>query len=265
MEMTTAEKASLAASNAAISDLAGALLSGDHGDADAAFAAVHQVESHVDREALLDKLHVPDDAGDHEAGLRAIMARIPAGWGRWISCSRGWYPIVTELDQQLAAIDSAYEVHQCKEKLGMLRYYFGASDSVSETDQQQMRDLVREAEAQAETTCELCGGSGVRHVSQRGWLKTLCSACAAEKGYSLIGELVNDLTNDRPGLWRVTDYAGTESHWDMSRGEVSIVGGDRYRDVEVLAPPSVLRSWRIRLADGSEVTSELVASIERVR
>ncbi|OBA92985.1 hypothetical protein A5666_00130 [Mycolicibacterium fortuitum] len=170
-----------------------------------------------------------------------------------------------ELDRSLAAVDPDYEVRQCKEKLGGLRYYFGASDSVSEADHQRMRELVREAEIRAETTCELCGGSGVRHVSQRGWLKTLCSACAAKKGYSLIGELVNDLTNDRPGLWRVTDYAGTESHWDLTHGEVSIVGGDRHRDIEVLALPSVLRGWRLRLADGTEITSELVASIERVR
>lgn len=265
LEMTPEEKGSLAASNAALRDLAGALLSRDRDGADAAFAAVHQVEAQVDREALLDKIHMPDDAGEYEDGLRAIMMRIPDGWGRWISCSRGWYPIIIELDQQLAAIDPDYGIHQLKEKLAMLRAYIRASDGVSEADQQQMRDLVREAEAQAETTCELCGEPGVRQVSPRGWLKTLCAACAEQKGYERLGELVNDLTPDHRGLWRVTDYAGTESHWDMSHGEVSIVGGDHHRGVEVLALPSVLRTWRIRLVDGTEVQSELIAAIERVR
>lgn len=266
MEMTPEEKASLAASHAAIGDLAHAIVEGaDPETAEAALAAVRQASAQLDLDALRDKLHMPDDAEGFEDDLRRIMLRIPDGWGRWIGCSRGWYPIVIELDRSLAAIDPGYEVHQCKEKLGGLRYYFRASDGVSEADQQRMRELVREAEARAETTCELCGDPGVRHVSPRGWLKTLCAACAEQKGYERLGELVNDLTPDHRGLWRVTDYAGTESHWDMSRGEVSIVGGDHHRGVEVLALPSVLRTWRIRLVDGTEVQSELVAAIERVR
>lgn len=266
MEMTGAEKASLAASRAAIGDLAHALVEGtDPETAEAALAAVRQANTKLDLDALRDKLHVPGDAGEYEDGLRRIMLRIPDGWGRWIGCSRGWYPIVIELDQQLAAIDAAYEVTQCKEKLSGLRYYFAASEGVSEADQQRMRELVREAEAQAEITCELCGEPGVRHARSSGWLKTLCSDCASSAGYEPLGELVNDLTPDRRGLWRVTCYGGDESHWDMTRGEVSIVGGDRHRDFEVLALPSVLRTWRIRLAEGSEIESGLIAAIERVR
>lgn len=266
MEMTDAEKASLAASRAAIGDLAHALVEGtDPETADAALAAARQANTKLDLEALRDRIHMPDDAGEYEAGFRAIMFRIPDGWGRWISCSRGWYSIVIELDQALAAIDPDYEVHQCKEKLGGLRYYFGASEGVTESDQQRMRDLVREAEARCEATCELCGEPGVRHARSSGWLKTLCPDCASSAGYEPLGELVNDLTPDRRGLWRVTDYAGDESHWDMSHGEVSLIDGERYRDIEVLALPSVLRTWRIRLTDGTEIESGLVAAIERVR
>lgn len=47
--------------------------------------------------------------------------------------------------------------------------------------------------------------------------------------------------------------------------EVSIIGGERYSDFEVLAHPSVLRTWRIRLSGGTEIESGLIASIERVR
>ncbi|GAT03726.1 putative uncharacterized protein [Mycolicibacterium fortuitum subsp. acetamidolyticum] len=268
MEMTEAERARLAASNAAISDLAGALLSRDREGADAAFAAIQQANTKLDREALLDKIHMPRDAEGFEDGLRRIMVRIPDGWGRWIGCSRGWYPIIIELDEAMAAIDPDYELHQVKEKLGGLRYYFGVSEGTSKADRQRMDELVDAAEEKCEATCELCGDPGIRHTTPHGWLKTLCAGCAvaSEKGYEPLGELVNDLAPDRRGLWRVTCYGdGPDSHWDMTHGEVSIIDGERYRDFEVLALPSVLRTWRIRLPDGTEVESGTIAAIERVR
>ncbi|GAB5901072.1 hypothetical protein OKHIL_68810 [Mycolicibacterium mageritense] len=265
LEMTEAERARLAASNAAISDLAGALLSRDREGAEAAFEAARQANTKLDREALLNKFHMPKDAEGFEDGLRAIMRRIPPGWGRWISCSRGWYPIVIQLDHDLAEIDPDYEVHQCKEKLAGLRYYYRTE---VEGARKHMDALVDAAEEKCEVTCELCGDPGTRHTTPHGWLRTLCPQCAAasEHDYQRLGELVNDLTPDRLGLWRVTCYGdGPDSHWDMSHGEVSIIDGDRHRDVEVLALPSVLRTWRIRLADGTEVESGTIASIERVR
>lgn len=268
LEMTDAEKASLAASNAAVGDFAGAMLSGDREGARAAMAAVQQANTRLDREALLNKIHMPKDAHGFEDGLRAIMMRIPNGWGRWISCSRGWYPIIIELDEAMAAIDPDYELHQVKEKLGGLRYYFRASESITEADRQRMDELVDEAEERCESACELCGEPGVRHATPHGWLKTLCQSCAAasKHGYEPLGELVNDLTPEHRGLWKVTCYGdGPDSHWDMSHGDVSIIDGDRYRDFDVLALPSVLRTWRIRLSDGSEIESGLIAAIERVR
>lgn len=266
LEMTPEEKARLDASNSAIGDFAGAMLAGDREGADAALAAVYQAETQVDRQALLDKIHMPKDAAGFEDELRAIMMRIPPGWGRWISCSRGWYPIVIELDRDLAAIDPDYELHQCKEKMGGFRFYYRVSAGVADADQRRMEELVDEAEEKCERTCELCGEPGVRHVSPRGWLMTLCPGCAAEKGYSPIGELVNDLTPEHRGLWRVTCYGDApDSHWDMSHGEVSVIDGEQYRDIDVLALPSVLRAWRLRLADGTEIESGLVAAIERVR
>ncbi|QZH66751.1 hypothetical protein [Mycolicibacterium farcinogenes] len=265
LEMTEAEKASLAASNAAVGDFAGAMLSGDREGARAAMAAVQQANTRLDRSALLNKIHMPKDAHGYEDGLRAIMMRIPDGWGRWISCSRGWYPIIIELDEALAAIDPDYELHQVKEKLAGLRYYYRTE---VEGARKRMDELVNAAEEQCEVTCEQCGEPGTRHTTPHGWLRTLCANCAAssEKGYEPLGELVNDLTPDRLGLWRVTCRGdGPDSHWDMSHGDVSIIDGDRYRDIKVLALPSVLRTWRIRLADGTEVESGTIASIERVR
>lgn len=265
LEMTDAEKASLAASRSAISDLAHAVVEGsDPESAEAALAAAKQANTKLDLDALRDKLHVPGDAGEHEDGLRRIMRRIPDGWGRWISCSRGWYPIVIQLDEALAAIDPDYEVHQVKEKFGGLRVYYSTQ---VEGAREQMDELVDEAEEKCERTCELCGGPGSRFVTAGGWYRTLCATCAAAdgKGYEPVGELVNDLTADMDGVWRVGCYGDApESIWDLDRGEVT-VDGVRYRGFEVLAMPGVLRTWRIRLADCSEIESGLIAAIERVR
>ncbi len=65
--------------------------------------------------AIRDALRIPDDAGEYAEALRKILLRIPDGWGRWISCDRGWYRLVCELDSAVVQLDPAYEVHQCKE------------------------------------------------------------------------------------------------------------------------------------------------------
>lgn len=82
----------------------------------------------IDLDAILNTVNVPKDAGEYEDGLRRIMSRIPERWGRWISCDKGWYPLIIELDEKLAEVFPEYEVHQVKEKFGTLRYYFGMPD-----------------------------------------------------------------------------------------------------------------------------------------
>lgn len=261
-ELTETEKARYTAARAASADLRDALDSGDSEGKRAAFDQLMQTLGNMDPDETLDKLHIPDDAGEHRDGLIAIMRRIPPNWGRWISCERGWYPIICQLDADLAELDPGYELHQVKEKFGTLRYYFRTE---VDNARDQMRALVRAAETRCEATCELCGESGARHVNGRGWLKTLCPSCAAAEGYEPIGELVNDLTADHRGVWRVSCYGGDPiSIWDLNRAVVHI-GGTQHQDAEVLAPPSVLRTWRVRLVDGTEIESGLIAAIERVR
>lgn len=121
------------------------------------------------------------------------------------------------------------------------------------------------AETRCEAKCELCGEPGTQHTNRRGWLKTLCLESATEEGYRRIGELINDLIPEHIDIWEVTEYAGAVCVWDMSRGEVSVVGVEHHRDTQVLALPSVLRAWRLRLTDGAELESELIAAIARVR
>lgn len=265
MEMPEAEKASLDASRAAIGDLAHALVEGaDPETAEATLAAARQANTKLDLDSLRDKIHMPKDARGFEDGLRRIMLRIPDGWGRWISCSRGWYP------SSSSSTSSSPRSTLRTLCIGARRSWVGCAIT-SEPPSRLLRRTVsgcarwRAGLGAFEVACELCGAPGVRHALSTGWLKTLYPDCATEKGYERLGELVNDLTPDRRGLWKVTDYAGDKSHWDMTHGGVSLIDGERYHDFEVLAPTSVLRTLRIRLADGSEIESGLIAAIERVR
>ncbi len=63
-----------------------------------------------------------------------MLLRIPDGWGRWISCSRGWYPLLVELDEQLQALLPVYVIHQIKEKFGGLRYYWKSGEEIHDPD-----------------------------------------------------------------------------------------------------------------------------------
>jgi hypothetical protein len=258
-ELSEVEKARYRAARSASAEVRSALDSGDSDETAAALGQFMQALSGLDPESTRDKLHVPEDAGQHRDALVTMLLRIPDNWGRWISCDAGWYPIIVELDRQLAAIDPNYELRQVKEKFGGLRYYFRASDPKFG---KAMRALVDEAETHCETTCETCGKPGALHTGRHSWLKTLCAACAAAGGFGLVGELVDELTADMCGVWKVS--AGADSFWDLTRGEVHF-GDEALGDGQVLVPPRVLGTFRLRLADGSEMTSELITAIERIR
>jgi hypothetical protein len=132
----------------------------------------------IDIKRVLNALHVPDDAGPHAADLERILRRIPDGWGRWIGCGKGWYPLIIDLDHRLAALDPTYWVHQVKEKYGTLRYYIAAHGSQAAT----MEAMVDQAEIASETICETCGEPGVL-MAHDSWLKTLCDTCGRATGY----------------------------------------------------------------------------------
>lgn len=134
-----------------------------------------------------DSLHVPDDAGEYADQLRAILRRIPDGWGRWLGCDAGWYPLICELDSVLAQLDSGYVVRQVKEKFGTLRYYAYSESDMYRGLRNPLSDAVRAAERRSATVCELCGApGGLCETAPMGepWrrVKTLCCDCA-ERGH----------------------------------------------------------------------------------
>ncbi len=165
-----------AALRAAVLDFSAAVVGGGATKEElvAALEAVRQIP--IDLERMTNALHVPSDAGEHEDTLLALLERIPDGWGRWIQCGPGWYPILARLEEQLNQIDPDYQVLQIKEKFGTLRFYLAAQyDELGKA-------AVAEAEAEAARTCELCGSRG--HLRTRNsWLRTLCDECARSEGY----------------------------------------------------------------------------------
>ena len=97
----------------------------------------------------------------------------------------GWWPIIEALCANIQSHtdwwNKNHEKHpvveqvvvtQIKEKFGGLRFYYDGGDD-------QIRGMVRMAEAWADKSCETCGAPGKRRDG--GWIKTLCDHHAAER------------------------------------------------------------------------------------
>jgi hypothetical protein len=183
-ELTDAEKIRVRAMVSDMTEMAAGLGGGTATPADVEGAVARIMSVDVDRDAMLNALHVPADAGPFAPALETILRRIPDGWGRWISHDAGWYPIVVALDQRLSAIDPDYVVHQVKEKFGALRYYCAPSaEEPSPAVLDAFGAIIGEAERASAITCERCGEPGVLHET-RCLVKTLCASCANRLGYT---------------------------------------------------------------------------------
>ncbi len=100
----------------------------------AAARAMWQISRGLDGRQFADALEIPEDAGEYAEALRRMLVRIPDGWGRWIRCERGWYPLLAELDADLAALLPRYEIYQVKEKFGGLRLYWNSGERVLDSN-----------------------------------------------------------------------------------------------------------------------------------
>ncbi|MBS4104276.1 hypothetical protein [Tsukamurella paurometabola] len=161
---------------------------------------------------------------DQHPGLQPILRRIPEEWGRNIDVGPGWYPVLFDLDQRLAAIDPDYVIKQVKEEGGEFDFRF---DTAHTDRYQPMRAIVRNAELKASHVCEECGRTGVLHVSREGAVRRLCAECAAaaQEGY----ETVSSDLETRAALYRVAQQAA-QLHRTLSAlppdANKRITGGD---------------------------------------
>ncbi len=126
-----------------------------------------ELGSHKRRRALQDKyefLH-PQDL------MHGLMA-----FG--FECGDGWLPILEDLFAKIDEIVKKdkiehFQVVQVKEKFGGLSVYVhGGNDEINQ--------LIRQAEKKADKTCEVCGYAGETHEIDN-WYTTLCDRCKKKR------------------------------------------------------------------------------------
>jgi hypothetical protein len=138
---------------------------------------------------------------NHQEIEQKIVARIPKGWGSYIRCHTGWYPLLDDLDGKISYLAPNYEIHQVKEKYGTLRFYIGGpvKDKMTAAI---IEDLISYAEELSSIICESCGAARYGKIRTRydetvalrdnGWMKTLCNSCALLENYPLDEDSTNE-------------------------------------------------------------------------
>ena len=136
---------------------------------------------------------MPDGVEEYPDDILDILNRIPVGWGRWISCGKGWSKLLVDTNRKMNMMWPNYEIHQVKEKFGSLRFYWGISsedkdwealdENISRTIYEIMGDIANSAESRSSRICEDCGKFGTTTVLNY-WYRTLCPTCSVEQGYT---------------------------------------------------------------------------------
>ena len=121
--MPAEQQARLEAFGEAMRDVVAGATDDDASGLRAAFDQTQHIAAGIDTHEVINSLHVPDGAGEYEDALRRLLLRIPDGWGRWISCSPGWFELLARAERELTALCPTFTVHQVKEKFGTLRLY----------------------------------------------------------------------------------------------------------------------------------------------
>ncbi|HBD94241.1 MAG TPA: hypothetical protein DC057_08725 [Spirochaetia bacterium] len=101
------------------------------------------------------------------------------GKGLPFECGDGWFDLLYELSKKIQKlindkkITLDFNVHQIKEKFGFLHYYTNFSNN-------ELDDLITQAEEKSMTTCEQCSQLGeTRNIGH--WYVTLCDNCLNER------------------------------------------------------------------------------------
>lgn len=89
-------------------------------------------------------------------------------------CGGGWTKLIDRAVERLFEADPDIAIDQVKEKFGGLRLYFSASNWDDELLSHRLDKIVRDAEDEADNTCEQCGATPARLYSPRGWYVTRC-------------------------------------------------------------------------------------------
>lgn len=78
--------------------------------------------------------------------LEFLTNRIKHPYPKRIDCGEGWYPLLTELHNELIQVDPNYRIYQIKQKFGGLRFYAQAANKDNDP---QLQQIISEYEQKA--------------------------------------------------------------------------------------------------------------------
>lgn len=89
---------------------------------------------------------------------------------RTFECGPGWFSIIDDMATKLQAhIDASgcpqVQADQFKEKFGEVRFYYSGGDATC-------KEIVAEAVAKSNETCDFCGEPG--EMQREGWMRVRC-------------------------------------------------------------------------------------------
>lgn len=110
-----------------------------------------------------------------------------------IETGNGWLDIITEalvaiqkeVDAYPPTLQSAFKLHQIKEKFGSLRIHMEVTDDT-------INNIIREVESYSSNVCATCGSLVDVTQNTHGFVRSLCTQCMDEfksRDYKLNGEL----------------------------------------------------------------------------
>ena len=119
-----------------------------------------------------------DEFEKYDAFAKQMEERFPKMFANpygGFACGEGWWPILEKLCSNIqhhldwknkkSEVVPQVTVAQIKEKFGGLRFYYDGGDD-------EIRGMVRMAEAWAGNTCEDCGAPATKQTT--GWIKNVC-------------------------------------------------------------------------------------------
>jgi hypothetical protein len=85
-------------------------------------------------------------------------------WG--FDCGDGWFDLIYKLSTNISKIDPTCEAVQVKEKFGGLRFYISKGNN-------ELYELINNAEKESFKTCEICGNPGILY-NKDNWMIIRC-------------------------------------------------------------------------------------------
>jgi len=114
--------------------------------------------------------------------INEIMTeRFAEGWMPVLMVNKGWETLLEDLHRELVEVVPDYKIHQVKEKLGGLRFYFDPNIK-NDGAIERAHNIVDRYESKSYEVCEITGKEG-KLVAKDGWMKVLCPELAEEHGY----------------------------------------------------------------------------------